>query len=226
MPRIPCLDEQNADLGVGGLIEVTIELPDCVEGFRGLQANNLIGLATQLIAGAGRGDWHSNQDTPGDRTQGANRSRHGGSGGQTIIDEDGGTPLESSGRTAVAVSGFPAHDFKSFPRNNGVDGFLLNAESGDYVGLQHDHPSAGDRPHSQFFLARNAKFPHHKNIQRKMEPVGDLESHGNTAARQPQHDRVSGTQLIVKFVAKHLGQREASLPPILKDDDHLPPLPA
>jgi hypothetical protein len=56
-----------------------------------------------------------------------------------------------------------------------------------------------------------------------MESVGDLEGDGNTAARQPQHNGVSGTQVFSKFFAKHLRQRDASLPPVLKDDDHLPP---
>jgi hypothetical protein len=217
------LGQQGAHLSVAGLIEIAVELSDSMKRLRGLEAKNLIGLLTQFVAGAARGHRHSHQNAMSERTQGADRGFHCRSGGYAVVDQNYGAPMKRRGGTAVAVSHFPALDFEPFPRSHRVDGFLGNGISGDHAGLNFDDATAGDRTHGQFLLAGNAEFPHHKNIEGQMESARDLKSDRNAATRQGEHEGVVRAELLFDFVADHLGQRPAGLPPVLKDDDHVRP---
>ena len=49
--------------------------------------------------------------------------------------------------------------------------------------IQYPHATAGNRAHRQLFVAGNAELSHRKDIQRRMQFLCDLISHGNASAR-------------------------------------------
>jgi hypothetical protein len=106
----PGLNEQSANLGVRGLIEIAVELADRVKRLRCLDTDNLVNFAAQLFAGAGCRDRHRHDDSASDGTQGARCGFHAGTGREAIVDENGGAACERGAGAIVAIRNFAAFD--------------------------------------------------------------------------------------------------------------------
>src|SRR5258706_11330424 len=96
--------EQLAHLVVRGLGEVLVPAPDGLERLRRDRADDVVDLRAQRLAGLGRR--HGDGDDDAGRLLLAQRpdgGLHGGSGGQTVVDEDHGALAHLLSRTVASV---------------------------------------------------------------------------------------------------------------------------
>ena len=93
----------------------------------------------------------------------------------------------------------------------------------DHIRLHDDYTAAGNCAHRQFLLARNAQLAHHTHIERETERTSHFECSRHASARPPQHNGIVQAWFLRDRISNHGAQRAASLPTVLKDDDHLPP---
>jgi len=194
-----------------------------MERLRRLETNQLIDLAAQIATRAAGRDRNGHNQAERKRAQGTGGGFHARSGSQPVVDKDERAPSERGRRMAFAIQDLAPLNLLLLARDDLIDDFLGNTESADHVGLENDQPSAGNRAHGQFFLAGNAEFAHHKDVQRQVELGSHLEGYGNAAARQAQDKGIFYSALAAQFVAQDLRQYAARLPAILKDNDHAPP---
>ena len=191
-----------------------------MEGFRAFDANQAVDFLAQFFAGTERGDRNGCNDTASSGTKSPHRRFHGGSGGQTVVDEDYAATIEPERETTVAIGGFAAVDLKAFACDHRIDRILRNAVSADHIVLEHDNASTGDGTHGQFFLAGNAEFTDDEDIERQMEFASHFKGDRNPTARQSEDDWFAGGELGRAFIAYDLSQSTTGMAAILKDDNH------
>jgi len=220
---LPGPGQERANLIVRCLIEVAVELTDGVELLRSLKANKLADFAAQIVASAAGRNRNRNNESLGQRMQSARCGPHGGSGGQSVVDEDHAAAVEMSGQASFAVCGLATRDLLQFAGSDRVNDLGTDVKgANDFV--LHDHEAAaGHSAHGQFLLAGDAELAHHEHIERQIEFLSDFEGDRNAAPRQGKHDGILAAQVIAKLVAKDLYQGTAGVPTILKDGDHALP---
>ena len=187
------LGQERADLVVGGLIEVAIELADGEEVSGRVETDEVVHLGAEFGAGKGGGDRDGDNEAIRDGTEGADGGLHGGAGGEAVVDENDGAALERKRWAAGAVEGFSALDFKLLAGDDGVDGGLADVEGLHDVVVEDDDASAGERAHGQLFFAGDAEFADDEDVEGQAEGAGDLKGYGNTAAGQGEDDGVVQT---------------------------------
>jgi hypothetical protein len=184
------------DLLVGGLGEVGVPLPDRHERRRRLQADQLIGIASQPLGPVRRG--HRDREHHTRRSMGAcdlaGRPCRG-PGGDPVIDHDHRSPSQRYPDPAPAEALGAALQLGTFARLDGgelVGGDMRHAHD---LLVDDAHVILTDRAHSQLRLERHAQLAHHDDIQRRAKRPCHLERHRNTAARKAEHDRVLAPQI-------------------------------
>jgi hypothetical protein len=90
----------------------------------------------------------------------------------------------------------------------------------DHIGLNDDNTAAGNRTHGQLLLAGDAQLAHDADIEGETELASNFECNRHASAGQAQHNGIVRTWVFIDLVSNHLAQRTASLPTVLKDDDH------
>ena len=113
------LRQERADLVVGGLIEVAIELADGEEVSGMVETDEVVHLGAEFGAGEGGGDRDGHNEAIRDGTEGADGGLHGGAGGEAVVDKNDGAAFEGERRTAGAVEGFAALDFELLAGDDG-----------------------------------------------------------------------------------------------------------
>lgn len=194
-----------------------------MEEFRALDTDEPVDFTAQFLARAGSRDRDGDDDTAGQGTHGLDRGFHGRPGGQAIVNENDDAAFDDCRGPAVPVCGLATLDLGAFTSDDGVDGRLRNAIAANDIVVDNDLATAGDRPHGQFLLTRNAELTHNEDVEREMQLAGNFEGNRNAAARQSEHNDLAGGEFFTAFVADDLPENAASVSPIVENDDHSNP---
>jgi hypothetical protein len=167
-----------------------------VQGLGGDSADHIISDLPEGLTTRGIGDWHSHDDLRRLLlSHGGDRGPHRGAGGQAIVHEDRGLPLQIQRRPLTAELLLAALELLLFPPDHLIDLSLAEAEGADHRVVEDAHAAAGDRPHGELLLPWNAELADDEDIEREMQRARDLVGDRDSAAWQPEHDRVGSVRI-------------------------------
>jgi len=214
--------EERADFFIGGLIEIAVELAYSMEMRGRVEADDPVGFAGKLFAGAGGANGNGDDDGAGYRTrtrraQSASRGLHRGAGGKAVVDKDDGAVCETDGLPAGAVGGFAALDLCAFSGGCGVDCVLRDPQSADDVGLQDDDAAARNGAHGELLLTGCAEFADDEDVKGKMELMGDFVRNRNAAAWESEDDSIPEV-IGAKLIAEGLSEKVSCCAAIVKEN--------
>ncbi len=190
MRRLAGLGEEGADLVVGGLAKVLVEEADGSEGLGGMDAENLVAFAPEIVASGRCGDRDGDDDLTRDGSKSADGGAHGGSGGKAVVDEDDGFAFDGARRLAGAVLLLAALEFKTLALDGLVDCGGGDVELVNDVVIEDAGSVTSERAHGEFFVAGSPEFADEKDVEGKVEFAGDLIGYGDTATWEREEERV------------------------------------
>lgn len=153
----------------------------------GLDADEFVGRAAQLVGPVERRDGHSQHDTIGTMCPGDLTCHHRCRAGRdAVIDHDGCTAGERHPPPVASIQTRSTIKFGTFALLNDFE--IPFADAGESHNLIVDHPGVvlADRPQSQLRLERHSQLADQDHIQRNIEGLGDLSRHRNPAAGRPR----------------------------------------
>jgi len=115
----------------------------------------------------------------------------------------------------MAVRPAPAGELPSLPGGDFVHDLGRHSEPRQEILVDDAHSAAGDRADGELLLAGHSELANDKDVERSPEGAGDLESDGNSTARQAEHDDVWAA-CIVPELSRQPAARLRAVP-----EDHL-----
>jgi hypothetical protein len=183
--------EAGADLCVGGLGEVVVELPDPEELGGCVQADEFVGDVAELRLPAGRRDGDGQDDPVGPLAAGDEaRCACGGAGGDAVVDDHGRPAGERDRRPVAAVPAHPALQLGAFALLDLGEFRFGGPRLVEHGPVDDAHAVLADGPHPQLRLERNPQLAHHQDVQGCSEGPGDFGGDQDAAPRQADHDHV------------------------------------
>lgn len=162
-----------ADLVVGGLGEVLIELPDGSEHVRRVGADEFVDFGAEQIEGF---KWRDRDGDDDARrlllTNGADGCQHGVTGGKAVVDEDDGLSGDDKWRPVASVGALAAEKLLVLASDGVVDGFLGDVQRGDGILVQDDEAADGDGSHGELGLAGCAELADGEDVERERQGAG------------------------------------------------------
>ena len=137
----------------------------------------------------------------------------GAAGGDPVIDDDHGPPIDRGRRPVADILPAPALDFRELPLFLGIDVAGWRADSAYDVRVQHQLRvlPVDDGAEPQLLMPRRADLAHQQHVERRTERLSHLEPHRYPAARQGQHNRPAAF-----IVGQRRGQLAAGVAAILE----------
>ena len=115
---------------------------------------------------------------------------HGGSGRQTVVNQNHSAIADVEEWPAAAIKTLAACEFLSLADRNSIDQMVWNAKTIHQLIVEHAHAACRDGAHRQLLGAGNAQLAHDKDIQGCAERAGYFIRDGHTATRQRQYDHI------------------------------------
>jgi hypothetical protein len=189
--------QQLADLLVAHLQKILVGVSYRQKRLGCMETNHLIYLAPELGTGLSGGNWNR-YDKLLDllRTKSSYSGSHGGTGGQSIVSEDDGLSPYISGRPRPAVGTLAPVQLVLFVRGDCRDLAFRYVEGTHYVVADYANATRSNRPHGQLLLSRHTQLPYQHEIQWGLQCPGNFVRYRNSAARQGQHEKVSGARMV------------------------------
>jgi lipooligosaccharide transport system ATP-binding protein len=206
---------------VARLPELVVPGSDGQERRRRFEADDLVHLGGELLAGLRGSDWHRDDDTL--RVPAAN-----GPGGcshrrarrETVVDEDRHAARDVDRRTPAAVKLLAPSQLAFGNGGGALEIRFVEAELANDRVVDHTHAAARDRSEGELLLSRCGELAHDEHVERCTETLRELERHRHTAARQTEHDEV----VAATIVAQPLGERAAGLGSVTEAHAHRLPV--
>jgi len=129
--------------------------------------------------------------------------------------------LEIEWRAVAAVDPLRTQQLPGLPFGDLLQPRRTDAQPADHVLVQDDDTAAGDRPHRELVLARDAEVAGQEHVERGPQRIRDLVGDRHAAARQREHDEIRANAV----AGQRSGQHPPRATPILEQsiDDRSPP---
>ncbi|MEY2434498.1 MAG: hypothetical protein QOC92_4223 [Acidimicrobiaceae bacterium] len=142
------------------------------------------------------------------------RGTHGGSGRESVVDNNGDTSLERQWCPLAAIGALAFVDDGRLRRDDGLEPNTIHPQLTNDLVVHDDRAAAGNGAKGQLRLTRGAKFAHDEHIEGRTDRTGDLVRDGHTPAGQAEDDDTGES----RQVAEMCRQLAAGLLPIRKDE--------
>ena len=202
---------------VGRGREVDVPLADAVEVLRGDDGDKLVGFVAQVADGGGRRRRGSDDDPLRIHVpQGLDRRANGGTGGDSVVDQDDRPAAHERRRAVTPIRLLPAPQFGALPGDGGLDGLNRDLQGRNDRHVKDLYAPARDGAHGVLLLARDPELAHDKDVHRRMEALGDRVGDRDAAPGQGEHEDIGAV-----CVCEQLSRQEpAGLGPVPKVSAH------
>jgi len=176
------------DLRVGRLGKIVVRLPDGVEVYRSVGADDLVGFLLESRARFGRADRDGDHDSlRPPLAESDDRCPHARAGGDAIVHEDHGAAANVERRAISSVEALAALQLTTLDGRDRLHDRLRQTQGSHEVVIDDAHAARGKGTHGELLVPRKSQLAHHEDIERRVELSSHLESHWHPSARQGQH---------------------------------------
>ena len=176
---------------VVGLAEIDVPRADGGEAIRREHAHHVVGHTVHRLAGVGRADGCGHHHLPRvELPHGLHGGAHRGAGGEPVVHQNHGAPLDEHQRTALPVQLLASIELTHLHPRHGFEGVGRRPIPGHDFIVEHLHPAARNRAHCQLGVARHAELAHREDVERHMERCGHFIADGHAAPWQRQNNHV------------------------------------
>src|SRR5262245_23261922 len=141
---------------------------------------------------------------------------HRGAGGQALVDHDAGLPAAVERRTIAAGGALTALELPPLAGLHAFDHGVRQSEVVHHALADDPYASGCDGAHGEFLVDGDAELPHDGNVEGRPEPLRDLESDRDAAARQTEDHNVGAAGV----VDEQLRQPLTGVRSVLETRDH------
>ena len=202
-----------ADFLVTDLFEVPERLPHRKKrgGHRG--AHDVVDETGELPTGRLRGRWHRDHDLGRLRLpQRLHRGEHAGPGGEPVVHEDHCLAGNVDRRATAAIGGLAPDQLPPFAFGDITQLLRRDTQRAQYVVVDDDTSTAGQRAHRKLFVAGGPEFAHDERVHRNTKGRRHFPRDGNAAACEAQDDDA----LAATVCAEQIGQDAAGFTAVTK----------
>ena len=201
---LPTASQQVGNLLVGYLREILVEFPNRSERLRCIDANKIVNfLAQSLICRKRRHGSGHNQSRRLQMAQGRNGRSYAGTCGDAVVHQDRCASLDIERRPGASVETLAPVQFSSFPGGHLFDSGFRYPDRPDDLGIENANPAAGDGSERQFLLPRDSELAGHEYVELDAQCLGNLESNGNSSARNTQHGNILSVGIRLHLFREH-----------------------
>ncbi len=227
--------EKPDDLGIADLAKVVIPGADPPKrrgrqqgdgaadatGARGF-GGGCRSLGVQFGDGTGWGDGDSGYDCARlALDQCVDGGAHGGSCGQTVVDEEDGAAPDWGGRAPAAEKLGAAGEFMLLLARDLPDAIIAQLLLGDDLPVDHLDAAFGNRAEGQLSLARHTEFAYEPDVEGGIQDAGDLAGNRNASPREAENE---GKDSIL--LSEHGPEQRAGVAAVSETLGHATPLPS
>ena len=154
-------------------------------------------------------DDHPARPQPACSTDG---SEHGVAGGKSIIDEDGGLPVQRKRQSVTTIKATSSHELLPLAVNSGVQQVWSGVHRVDRLLIEHYRSIGGDCAHRKLGLSGSANLVDEQHIEPQRERTGGCCGYWNPTSRQSQEDGL----VLAPVIGQQPRQQLARMPAITK----------
>ena len=183
--------EQIDHLLVVELSEVDVELADAEEAVGLLEADHLVELGREPDLASGGSD-RDREDHPGGTAgsqHAAGRDRSP-AGGDPVVDEDDGAPLDRKGLALAAVGERPSVELLGFASDDRVELRITHSDQLHVLAADDADAPLRDRSDAVLGLERRPELADKQDVKRGFQGPGDLVADRDAASRERQYQRI------------------------------------
>jgi hypothetical protein len=200
---LPALRKEFADFLVSRLLELLVPHAHAIEGGRPQNADDLIHLRPNGVAGFRWSNRHAHdQATWRLPLEGQNACAHRGAGRKAIIDEDDYAAANLRVRVGIAITLLALSEDVLLTFNRGLDCRWVDSEAAHNVVVKNADAAGGNRAHGKLFMARDAQLAHQEDIERSGKGTGYLVRNRDTTSGKCQNEEICFSSIGCQRIGK------------------------
>src|SRR5712691_5855368 len=129
----------------------------------------------------------------------ATTRRAGCCGRKTVIDENHDATVHVGRGTIITVEAFSPFKFPLLFCYNRIDHFLRDMQHTHELFVDHTYPSRRNSAHRQFFVTRDAKFAHNKDIEGGLKCLCHFITNWHTSTGECKHQHILAMSICGEF---------------------------
>jgi hypothetical protein len=165
--------------------------PDCEEGLRLVQGNDLVGLGSQRVACLGRTNGYGHHNARRAAVaQGAHRRAHRRARRQSVINDNDGSALDSWSRPSISETFLSATRLGHFLSGYGLQELVCDARLLYQRIIQVAPAVRRNCANSKLRLERSAQFAGYHDVQVRLETASDFSRYWHSSAWDAEYEHI------------------------------------